>query len=200
MSDGGTSLSGFRDEIESSGGGYITAEFTNGSTRDKAGGNAWRAITDLDGGEAMIVLLCAERLFQPVGALARVPHSDATPFSDATLYLSGDATYVTTADAALRDTTLQITGASELALIGGELFSILHPTWGWRAYRIREIDGDTITFRPPLREAVASGTALEFDTPRCQMKMLSSSGNETTIGRYTNCAISFVEDMRKQSA
>lgn len=196
--DGGESLSGISDDNETTGGGFLVAEFSNGSTRDKAGGNAWRAVTDLDGGEVLIVMLCAERLFQPVGAFQEVTHSDGTPFDDDTPYVGGGLSFETTADAALRATSLQITGAADL--IGGELFSIEHPNWGWRAYRIRAIQSGVISFRPPLREAVPAGTELEFYTPRCQMKMKGSSGNETTIGKYTNCAISFEEDMRKPAA
>jgi hypothetical protein len=197
VADGGTSLSGITQEIETDGGGFLQADFSDGFTLDKTAGNAWRALSDADAGEAFVVLLCAERLFQPVGALATVPHSDVTPFGDATLYTSPGADYTTTAAAALRATSIQITGASELSLIGGELFSVDHPTWGWRAYRVRSIDGDTISFRPPLREAVPAGTELEFDTPRCQMRFVSAVGNDTDIGRYGNCAVGFVEDMRK---
>jgi hypothetical protein len=197
VSDGGTSLSGVSEEIEADGGGFLQADFGDGFTLDKTTGNAWRALSDADAGEAYVVLLCAERLFQPVGALATVRHSDATPFSDITPYTSSGADYTTTANAPLRAISLQISGAAELPLIGGELFSIEHPTWGWRAYRVRSIDGDTISFRPPLREAVIAGTELEFDTPRCQMRFVGVVGNETEIGRYTSCAVSFAEDMRQ---
>ena len=199
VTDGGTALSGVGTQIETDGGGYLQVDFSNGFTRDKATGNAWRALSDADAGEALIVLLCAERLFQPVGALQRVPHSDSTPFGDGTLYDSPGDSYTAAAAAALRATSLQISGASQLGLIGGELFSINHPTWGWRAYRVRGIDGSTIYFRSPLREAVAAGTPLDFDTPRCQMRFASAVSNETDSGRFTNCAVSFVEDMRKPS-
>lgn len=194
--DGGTSISGITDQTEADGGGYLQADFSEGMARDKAAGNSWRVISDADAGDAFIVLLCAERRFQPVGAIATVAHSDDTTFDDDTLYTSGDADYSTTADAALRATTLAITGISGSPLIGGELFSIEHANWGWRAYRVRSVDGDTITFRPPLREAVPTGTALEFDTPRCQMQITGSVDNPTENGRFTSCAVSFVEDMR----
>jgi hypothetical protein len=82
-------------------------------------------------------------------------------------------------------------------LIGGELFSVEHAAWGWRVYRITRIDGDVITFRPPLREAMAAGAALEFDTPRCQMRLAASTSNLTNMGRFTACSLSMVEDMRK---
>lgn len=196
MLDGGTALSGITDTVEPDGGGYLQADFSNGTARTKMAGNAWRVISDADAGEAFIVLLCAERRFQPVDAMAEVTHSDDTPFDDDTLYESGSADYETTAGAALRATSLSISGTSTTPLIGGELFSIQHATWGWRAYRVRSIDGDTITFRPPLREAIDAGTALEFDTPRCQMMLTGSADNTTDSGRFTSCAASFVEDMR----
>ena len=195
--DGGTSLSGFQDEIETTGGGHLQADFTNGFTRDKLTGNAWRALADMDGDEAVVVMLCAERLFQPVGAFASVPHSDATPFSDGSEYDSGSSgTYVLASGAALRATTMSLSTGQAAALIGGEIFSIEHPNWGWRAYRVRSVAGDTITFRTPLREAVTAGTALEFDRPRCQMRKISTTSNATEFGKFGQCAISFGEDMR----
>lgn len=194
--DGGTALSGVTDPIEPDGGGYLQADFSNGTARTKTAGNAWRVISDADAGDPFIVLLCAERRFQPVGAVATVAHSDDTTFDDDTLYESGGADYETTADATLRATSLSISGTSTSPLIGGELFSIQHENWGWRAYRVRSVDGDTITFRPPLREAVAAGTALEFDTPRCQMMLTGTTDNSTDSGRFTSCAASFIEDMR----
>jgi hypothetical protein len=199
--DGGTSLSGFNDKIETDGGGYWQLDCTNGKTLDRQQGLAWRAITEaLDGGATAVNVYICERLFQPVGALTTVPHSDGAPFSDGSEYVSSGADYTATADAALRATSITIDGISEKPLIGGELFSIQHPNWGWRAYRIIGIDGDTITFRPPLREAIEAGTPLEFDSPRCQMRLAAATSNPTNIGKYTSCSISLVEDMRKPAS
>ncbi len=194
--DGGTALSGITDTTETDGGGYLQGDFSNGTARTKQAGNAWRVLSDADAGDAFIVLLCAERRFQPVGAIATVTHSDDTSFDDDTLYESGSTSFTATAGAGLRATTLHITGTSPTPLIGGELFSVQHENWGWRSYRIRSVDGDTITFRPPLREAIAAGTALEFDTPRCQMVIQGQTSNSTDTGRFTSCTVSFVEDMR----
>jgi hypothetical protein len=164
-------------------------------------GLAWRALTEgMDGGaQAVIVLLCSERLFQPVGDRITVDHSDGTPFDDGSPYASGGAEYEAAASAALRATSMPIMGGAEKPVIGGELFSIEHPNWGWRAYRVIMIDGSTITFRPPLREAVTPGTPLEFDTPRCKMRIPpgAAPSNATNIGKYTACSIVLVEDMRK---
>lgn len=201
VTDGGQSLSGLTDLIESDGGGYWRADFTNGQTRTREDGLAWRAIGDgLDGGAQAVDLLFCERLFAPTGAIPRVPHSDQTPFADGSEYVTtSGAPYTLIADAALRATTVRIAGSSPLPLIGGETFSIAHPTWGNRAYRIIAIDGDAYTIRPPLREAATAGTALDFDNPRCQMHLAPgfALSNATNIGRYGSCAISLVEDMRK---
>jgi hypothetical protein len=200
VTDGGASLSGINDPIESDGGGYWRADFTNGTARTREQGLAWRAITEgLDNGATAINVLICERLFQPVNAFVTVTHSDGTPFSDDSEYASSGADY-TAASAALRATTLTIAGDSEQALLGGELFSIQHATWGWRLYRVIKINGNAITIRPPLREAIDDATPLEFDRPRCQMRLAQVTSNPTSQGRYTSCSLSFVEDMRKPAA
>lgn len=199
ITDGGTALDGTAEQIEADGGGYWLADYSGGNTRFKEQGNAWRALTDLDAGEKIILLGCAERRFQPVGKRQYVPHDDGSPFDDGTLYASPGADYTVGADAALRATSLFLTGASELPLIGGELMSFMHPNWGWRWYRIRSVvpgdGGFHLQFRTPLREAVTAGTPAEFDTPRCQMVLASKVSNQTTLGRFTACSISLREDM-----
>lgn len=202
--DGGTSLSGLNDLIEADGGGYIAADFTNGFTRDASDGKAWRAQTDAmdSGATPVVVLLCAEKNFQPVnGRPATSPHEWNKPIADDAP--DKGAAYTASANAALRATTLAITGNSERPITGGELFSINHLTWGWRAYRI-DPDGlkedGTIGFRPPLREAVTAATPLEFDTPRCVMRLAQKTDNPTDNGTLTTCSISFVEHMRKPPA
>jgi hypothetical protein len=54
-----------------------------------------------------------------------------------------------------------------------------------------------ITFRPPLREAVPSGTNLEFDQPVCRMRLASDSEmniafNHIVMGQPT---VNFIEDL-----
>lgn len=189
--DGGTALSGVRSLGEIDGGGYLQADFTNGNALTRAQGNAWRAITDSDAGDVYDVLLCPEALFQPDDW--RRPADHRHDYDD-TIPSSG-TDFVLAADVALRATSLTITAYDITQVEPGQLFSIQHLSWGWRAYRIRSRDGNTITFRTPLREAVTAGTALEFRTPRCQMVLLSTDGNPTEIGQYTSCSATFVEDM-----
>ncbi|ARR53491.1 hypothetical protein HY78_08680 [Rhizorhabdus wittichii DC-6] len=194
----GPSLSGIEEPIATDGGGVVVADFMNGDLAEREEVLAWRAFAaSLDGGAAQVLVHFGDRYHQPVGDPASVPHSDGTPFSDDEEYSSGGADYVTVGSAALRATRLTITGASVLPLIGGEWFSIAHPTWGWRAYNIVSIDSATIEFRPPLREAVSAGTRVEFDDPRCVMRRAQPTSNALNVGRYGAPSISFVEDMRK---
>ena len=197
--DGGTSLSGFSDSIETDGGGYLAADFSNGSTRTADATKEWRVLSDYTVSERLIVMLCAERIVQPVNGIIRPHYHRPSAFGDVPIASPG-AAYVVSNAAALRATSMVIRGASERALQGGELFAIQHPNWGWRAYRIRtaaqQADGTIlIEFRTPLREAVAAGTTLEFDAPRCQMRKAAQTDNTMTDGRLGQCAVTFREDM-----
>lgn len=200
--DGGTSLSGVSDPIEADGGGYWKADWTNGNVRDATGGLAWRQVSDvLTGGIVAVNVLLCERLFQPTFAAKHLPQQP-TPFSDGSELVTSGA--YTASAALLRATSLKIaSGPYAQPLSPGMLVSIQHPTWGWRAYRIQDLASDgTATIRPPLREAVAAGTFLEFDWPRCQMHVPVGFqvSNATNIGRYMpNLSLSFVEDMRLPS-
>ena len=194
VTSGGTSLSGIDDPIETDGGGYWRADFADGEAIERSESLAWRALTEgMDGGSsARTVLLCAERHFQPV-----LDRESGEPNSVIPDDAPDKGAAYTIGSAALRATTATFAGVSELPLEPGNLFSINHSRWGWRAYRIVSLSGMTATFRPPLRQAVVAGTPVEFDVPRCQMRLAAATSNPTSIGRFTQCAISFVEDMRK---
>lgn len=107
-----------------------------------------------------------------------VGHSDGSSFSDGGLYPGGAIVASLAASAALRATTLQIEFTLAAALLGGEPFSIDHAGVGKRLYGIAGVWGTvggvtTVTIRPPLREAVASGTPLDFDDPGCVMSLVN---------------------------
>jgi hypothetical protein len=52
-----------------------------------------------------------------------------------------------------------------------------------------------VTFRPPLREALAGGEAIELSYPVCKMRLASAPSNAIT-GRLGTAAATFIEDMR----
>jgi hypothetical protein len=180
-----------------SGGGYWVAEFTNGQTFERDDTLAWRAITaGMDNGAAAVIVEFCDRLHTPNGGEMGVAGS-TQQFGDRRSFTGPGVVATTIAPANLRGTSLGIDIDSERELVGGESFTIVHPTWGERAYQVVSVSGSTIRFRPPLREAVTTGTALDFDNPRCRMRMASPASNALNIGRYGSCSISFVEDMRK---
>lgn len=198
---GGEAISGEEDLIATDGGGRVFAEFADPYLDDPKVAKAWRAIDAyLDGGAVPIIVPFCDGRHQPTLGPVNTVHSDGTPFSDESEYVQGDAYGQVAADAALRATTLQL---SDLilpeALVGGEWLSIDHPTMRWRAYRIAEVvafDAGTATvkIRPPLREAVTAGTAVDFAEPRCVMRVENGLPSPTSLGFVNAPAVRFVED------
>lgn len=200
VTSGGRALSGFEDTMAPDGGGYVIAEYSDGTMIDARVNKAWRALTTgLDGGAASIVVRLCDTRHQP-RKTGSVPHSDDTPFSDEAEYAGVGTTAAAVGAAVLRATSLTASFIGGEALEGGEWFSIAHALWGERAYNIMSVipNGDNfdIEFRPPLREAIAAGTALNFDDPRCTMRG-RAGGNPLQGGRIGTAAVLFVEDMRK---
>lgn len=202
--------------VRSDGGGYWTCSMSDvslsggrglaGRARQKVTTLLWRAIRQIcDGGVTPIVVPRNDALFRPWPAGipqtdgVNVPHSDGTLFSDGAGYYQ--RTIDITCDAAdLRATSLDITIGYAGQLMGGESFSIEHPVAGWRLYEISTIDQiddaqATIAFNPPLREAVVDGTRLEFDRPRCLMRLAQTSSMNLTVQPWTfnSASVDFVE-------
>lgn len=168
---GGFTVGGNTKLTRTDGGGLWVGEQTfllHGRERIKAA----RAIeAGLDGGAGQIVAWSYEEPFAPLGlSISSVPHSDGTSFSDGSEYLSVPYGAVTTASAALRATSLSVTLIAG-DLQAGERFSIVHPTKGWRRYVVSRVEGNTITFRPPLREAAGIGTDLNFLKVGCVCRL-----------------------------
>ncbi len=159
---GGTTVAGTQRPSRTDGGGLWIGEqsFLLTDYSQMKAAKAIEAI--LDGGVGKIVAWSFETPFAP-GELAptAVPHSDGAPFGDGTLYGSVPAGAMTTADCALRATHIPLTMLSGV-LQGGEHFSIIHASAGWRRYRVARVGSGYAEIRPPLREAIPSGTALYF--------------------------------------
>jgi hypothetical protein len=199
---GGEAINGDEDVIATDGGGRVFVEFGDPFLDDPAAAKAWRAIDAyLDGGATAIIVPFCDARHQPTNGRVLTSHSDGTTFSDETEYAQGDAYGSVAAGAALRATTLQLDNLvlSE-DLVGGEWLSIDHPTMRWRAYRIAEItayDADagtaTVKIRPPLREAVTVGEAVDFADPRCTMRVEGGMPSPTSLG-YASGEARFVED------
>lgn len=207
---GGTSVSGITDYNQADGGGFWRATFDGGdfggvSSEDRAETLAWRAIRSAvkSGARPIDVSFC-DQWHQPVIGSTLVPHSDDASFSDEALYETGDAEGVVLAvvngqAGGLRATILDMEVATARELIGGERFTLVHPTWGPRAYQILSIDpshdGVRVSFIPPVRGGVAVGDRVDFSNIRCRMQHVSST-DSLSIGLYTSASISFAEYMR----
>lgn len=214
--DGGTSLSGISDAIQSDGGGYWQADFSEGTfggrqDSRRADTLAWRAIgAGLDGGRRAILAFC-DRHHQPVYGLSSVPHSDDAPFSDESEYVgsgaAGTVLAVVNGDVGgdgLNATILDIAFTGERPLIGGERFTHVTEEWGPRAYSIwsiEEIDGGLrVSIAPPIRAHIAAGDELDFDNVRCVMRRTSAPSNALAGGLFSSASITLVEDMRPLAA
>jgi hypothetical protein len=196
---GGTSLSGDQDMVSTDGGGRVFAEFAAGGLVDRDVILAWRALLGvLEEGVTQVVVPFCDIRHTPYGSGHAVPHSDGTPFSDESLYIGGGPVAVNTSTTPLRFASLVIVGAFARPLIGGEWFTIDHPTKGPRAYKVRTIeplpDGAMLVrFGPTLREAVAAGEAVDFANPRCLMVQDGRTSSRLQNRRYTDAAIRFIE-------
>jgi len=194
---GSTSLSGETDVVAIDGGGRVYAEFGEGDLIDRNKVLAWRAlVTMLEGGVTQMVVPFCDIRHQPYGGEHTATYGDGTTHSDGTPFTGGGPFGEATAPAALRATSLQFNGAFAQPLIGGEWFTIVHATKGPRAYRVRTVEGATLSFRPPLREAVNAGETLDFANPRCVMVQdseASRASSKITNRRHTVAEIRFVE-------
>lgn len=190
----GQTASGVMPVARIDGGGIWKATFTDVgvATADKR--RAFRAMSAIaDGGSQPFIMPCIETYDAPwpivngapQRALPAVPHSDGTFFSDGTGYDSSMIEIAVTQPAPLRATALTVQVTAGDNLHGGETFAIDHPNNRWRLYRIRtavqNLDGTwAITIRPPLREAIDAGTPLEFDHPKCVMRLLTPDAMDLT--------------------
>lgn len=200
-SDGGGFWSCSMSDISLSGGRGLT-----GRDRQRVTTLLWRAVRQIcDGGINAIIVPRNDALFRPwpeglsQTAGLDIAHSDGSLFGDDTGYDQPVIDIVAGA-ASLRATSIDIGINYAGELIGGEAFSIIHPTMGWRMYEIATVDytdddAATITFMPPLREAIAAGTPLEFDRPRCLMRLGATNSMDLNINPWTfnSASVDFVE-------
>lgn len=207
--DGGTSLSGISEPIETSGGGYWQADFTDGNfggrqDARRAATLAWRSLNaELAGGGRAAVEFC-DRHHQPINGFTMPPFpqdqsgEDASPGSVASVLAVANGQ-----SGGLNATILEIALASERPLLPGMRFTHVHATWLDRAYEIKSLTpitgGYRLSFHPPIRGGIAIGDALDFNNPRCVMRRSSAPTNAISQGLFSTASITFVEDLRPPS-
>ena len=194
-------------DVRSDGGGLWVATMSDIRIRDKADLAAWRATRQIcNGGVVPINVFRLDLLAPfPAGGPTTSPtyaHTDATLFTDGTGYVEPVIKVNCPAGAALRATSMVIELVNCAALQGGEAFSILHSVFGWRMYEIATVEVDlddstlvTVTFNPPLRQRIEPGQEIEFDQPRCLMKLAAASAMNFILQQlpYSKASVKFVE-------
>ncbi len=136
----------------------------------------------------------------PIIAYDQIPFDDESLFDDGSGFYQSVIDYKVAAAAELRATTLVLTQNYGSDLRAIEFFSIDHLRAGRRLYRITSAAKSgsdfTCSIRPPLREAVAAGTEVDFDTPSCTMQMSGTNGLDLDVSRLGRANLSsakFVE-------
>lgn len=192
------SVSGF-GQVVASDAGIWKVTFGNLLVRSRSAVLAHRAIANLLEGRLnpIVVPLCRGYQPKPDGAddlYDAVPHSDDAFFSDDTGYVGRVVDVVTAGSWAARAVSGFVTVHYAGQIEPGQHFSA-----GERLYRVRTFDAETgaITFRPPLREAVPSGTNLEFDDLVVRVRLADDAGMdlELALRRFGNPTVQFIEDL-----
>lgn len=158
---------------------------------------AFRAIAALLEGRLGTILVPLCSAYQPKPANWRdlydpIPHDDDAAFDDDALY-AGSSIVVfcaTAVPARAVSMTVKVVAAGDIQ--PGQHFSVEE-----RLYRITAYDATsrTMTFRPPLREAVAAGTELNFDDPVCRMRLAGDDEMdlELQMRRRAEPSVNFIE-------
>lgn len=191
---GGVAISGDEDTIATDGGGRVTVQFTGADLDSPQVAAAWSAIDALsDGGPVPFIVPMTDARRQMMGEIT-------TPIGGFPWWEESEFDPVTplaalTTSAALRATTISVDmSALPRPVYAGIWVSIDHPTKRHRAYKIASATDTTITIRPPLREAAASGTAVEFLDPKCVMRAVDGLKSPSVFGYVDPGSVLFVED------
>ena len=203
--EGPPSLSQQAARARLDGGGWWQAKPENIFVRDD-NAHLWHAVEALvDDGVDEVILDYITNLQPwpsvdgtPLSSLDPIPHSDGSFFSDGSGYMQRIIIAELDADAALRATTLRIDMQYSSPLVGGEPFTIVHPTQNERMYRVgTAVQGSdgiwTVTVRPTLREAAVAGTVLDFDRPRCRMTMQGGMALPLSSPFMGKASLQFIE-------
>jgi len=209
---GGQSVSGQSQSVRSDGGGLwrLRAGF---KLRTPADMKKWRAFgARLDGGATSIVVPRIEAglkvQLEGTETVESATHSDGSTLSDGSEYdVIPEVSASPGASAALRATQMQLAFTSAVVLEGGECFTIEHATQGDRLYTIHSVVAQanntyTVKIRPPLREAITTSTVLDFDDPRCLMRLADPDSWEAEARglRFADPSAVFIEHIDPQAA
>lgn len=194
----GITDAGTMPESRTDGGGLWLAQWPDIHLRRGADARTFGALRMRSSGSAAPIVVPCLTPFQPALILSNgrrladwgdIPHDDGSVHDDGSGYDQPLIVAEAVNAAALRATSLTIAFEAAITLKNRECFSVLHADMNWRLYEINWVETDLaghifVKFLPPLRQAIAAGEPLEFDNPRCVMKVEGIDGMEQDIGAF----------------
>lgn len=205
---GGANLNDDETTIQTDGGGRWSVTHGNIDLRGPLMLRLWESwVAYLAGGAQVILvpLLSLPTAPRPIagGGIARPSRlmADDDRFPTSVAYAAPYIKAVTAAPAGIRATTLSINVTQGGRLEGGEKFGI-----GRRGHIVERVVSragqvaECIIF-PPTREAIPSGTPINFEWPvvQCRAVMGQNLAPDVSFGRSAGVSISFVEDFSDAS-
>jgi hypothetical protein len=195
---GGLSQSGLQQVVNASGGGLWTLRLTGFILRRPNEIKAWRRIQF--GGQSGVVPINVSVCDLRHGLRSfGVPHSDTSPFSDLSLYVTGGDDVVTASNAGIRATTITVGFTGSDVPVGGEFFSLAYGEGRHSLHCITSVtpsgDDYVLRFVPPLRSAIPAGTRLEFSEPKVTMRLAGPDAMAAALsmGKFSEPSATFVE-------
>lgn len=196
---GGLSQSGLQQVVNASGGGLWTLRLEGFKLRKPEQVKAWRKIQFGGHGGVYPINVSICDLRHAPQLLPGVPHSDLTPFSDLTLYVTGGSDFITVSNAGVRATSITVAFDDSEPPTGGEFFSLPYGDDRHSLHMITSVEpfgsNYILRFVPPLRAAIPLGTMVEFDKPILTMRQSGPDAMSAALvmGKLMEPSATFVE-------
>lgn len=202
------SLSGNSQVIRTDGGGYWRCDMGGMALLTSDQIRAHRSWEDyMAGGAQEFLVPIADIRHAPRGTIGNqlvrpgpLLVTGTDPYFPEALGYAVPVIIATAGAAALRATELTVTIERGSRVVGGQYFSITHPTKGRRMYRTGRVisrngQAATVSIVPPLREAIGPATALDFDFPSFLGSLVPNTDTaaELLFSRSANVSFSFRE-------
>lgn len=182
------------------GGGWWTAELNSPPFNDPVHHRAVRALAlKLRGGRVVDVPFTDPA---PLGSTVVTGFSDGTSFTDGTGFSGGTASATLEMAASLRADEATVRVTSGHIIRPGHAFSLFRSVErGSELHMVDEVSDlggglFEITFGPNLRQGYPAGAALDFNEPRCAMRLVDPDGGlwpSVEIGGFAKVEMKFAE-------
>ena len=211
--EGGTSLSGVSLASDIAGGGLVAVDYTEiqiSNTNQSRMRALNRLAVALTGGIRPVVVPLMTDFIAPVlisnSSDVLTPFSDRSPFSDTSELFNPPVSGKVSGAKSASGATISVSVIGGTGILeGGEWFGLNHPTSGFRAYCVTDIDsvtGDghgnnlyTVGIRPTLRDQIADGASVDWWRPRCTMRLAPGFAPDIDVSMfwYATPSLKFVE-------